>query len=179
MMTEGDLKWIKNWQPQQIGNNMNRFYKKPKPETMKKNRETYAELYKEEIKWLKDNLQTLTEMNNKFLIEMLIILKTGGRKITPKMESAIKNSINKCKNNPLYNEVARLEQEAKLKPILEKIAMVEKLAESKNDKALGFIQNVKEYVKTNYRVTKKQMEALNKVYKRCSEDLFKGDENND
>ena len=62
---------------------------------------------------------------------------------------------------------------------MEKITMVERLAESKNDKALGFIQNVKEYVKTNYRVSKKQMEALNKVYKRCSEDLFKGDENND
>ena len=29
----------KELQPQQIGNNMNRFYKKPKPETMKKNRE--------------------------------------------------------------------------------------------------------------------------------------------
>ena len=71
------------------------------------------------------------------------------------------------------NPVLQIEAEAKLKPILEKIAMVEKLAESKNDKALGFIQNVKEYVKNNYRVTKKQMEALNKVYKRCSEDLFK------
>ena len=80
------------------------------------------------------------------------------------------------KPSPLLSNVVRLEQEAKLKPIMEKIVMVEKLAESKNDKALGFIQNVKEYVKTNYRVSKKQMEALNKVYKRCSEDLFKGDE---
>ena len=51
--------------------------------------------------------------------------------------------------------------------------MVERLAESKNDKALEFIQNVKQYVKNNYRVTKKQMEALNKVYKRCGEDLLK------
>ena len=47
MMTEGDLRWIKNWQPQQIGINMNRFYRKPKPETMKKNRELYRELYKD------------------------------------------------------------------------------------------------------------------------------------
>ena len=54
--------------------------------------------------------------------------------------------------------------------------MVERFAELKNDKALVFIQNVKNFVKTNYKVTKKQMEALNKVYKRCSEDLFKGDE---
>jgi len=156
---------------------MNRFYRKPKPETMKKNRESYAELYKDEIKWLKDNLQDITKTKNKFLIDMYTIMITGSRKITPKMEDAIKRSISKCKKQPIFNDDVRVEQEAKLKPIMEKIAMVERLAESKNDKALGFIQNVKEYVKTNYRVTKKQMEALNKVYKRCSEDLFKGDEN--
>ena len=175
-MTEGDLRWIKNWQPQQIGNNMNRFYKKPKPETMKKNREYFQANFKDEIKWLKDNLQTLTETKNKFLIEMYTILITGNRKITTKMIDAIRNGIKRCNNNPRFNPVLQTEAEAKLKPIMEKIAMVERLAESKNDKALGFIQNVKEYVKINYRVTKKQMEALNKVYKRCSEDLFKGDE---
>ena len=178
MMTEGDLKWIKNWQPQQIGNNMNRFYKKPKPETMKKNRELYRELYKDEIKWLNENFDKL-QKHNKFLVEMLIILKTGGRKITPKMESAIKNSINKCKNNPLYNEVVRIEQEAKLQPILSKINVVLAMAEAKNDKAVDFIKNVENYVRTNYRITKKQMEALNKVHKRVSEDLFKGDDNNE
>ena len=155
------------------------YYKKPSPETMKKNRETYAKLYPNEIKWLKDNLQTLTETKNNFMIEMYTILITGSRKITPKMADAIKNGIGRCKNNAHFNIELRMEQEDKLKPIMEKIAMVERLAEQKNDKALGFIQNVKEYVKNNYRVTKKQMEALNKVYKRCSEDLFKGDENND
>ena len=156
---------------------MNRFYRKPKPETMQKNRESYVKLYKEEIKWFKDNLQILTETKNKFMIDMYTVLITGNRKITPKMESAIHNGITRCKNNPKFNPVLQIEAEAKLKPILEKIAMVEKLAESKNDKALEFIQNVKQYVKNNYRVTKKQMEALNKVYKRCGEDLFKGDDN--
>ena len=175
-MTEGDNRWITNWQSQQIGNNMNTFYRKPKPETMQKNREEYAKLYKEEIKWLKENLQTITETKNKFMIDMYTVLITGSRKITPKMSDAIKNGISRCNNNPKFNPVLQIEAEAKLKPILEKIAMVEKLAESKNDKALGFIQNVREYVTNNYRVTKKQMEALNKVYKRCSEDLFKGDE---
>ena len=38
---------------------MNRFYKKPKPETMKKNRELYRELYKDEIKWLNENIENL------------------------------------------------------------------------------------------------------------------------
>ena len=176
MMTEGDLRWIKNWQPQQIGNNMNRFYKKPKPETMKKNRETYAKLYPNEIKWLKDNLQTLTEMKNNFMIEMYTILITGSRKITPKMANAIMNGIKRCNNNPRFNDVIRAEQEAKLKPILEKIVMVERLAEAKGDKGQAFVRSIKQYVQMNYRITKKQMEGLNKVYKRCSEDLFKGDE---
>ena len=115
-------------------------------------------------------------MKNNFMIDMYTVLITGSRKITPKMSDAIKNGISRCNNNPKFNPVLQIEAEAKLKPILEKIAMVERLAESKNDKALGFIQNVREYVTNNYRVTKKQMEALNKVYKRCSEDLFKGDE---
>ena len=156
---------------------MNKFYRKRSPETMKKNRESYAIIFKDEIKWLKGNLQTLTETKNNFMIDMYTILITGGRKITPKMATAISNGIIKCKNNPKFNPELQIEAEAKLKPILEKIAMVERLAESKNDKALEFVQNVKQYVKNNYRVTKKQMEALNKVYKRCSEDLFnKGDE---
>ena len=152
---------------------MNPFYRKPKPETMKKNREIARTQYKEEMEWLKDNLQTLTETKNKFMIEMYTILISGGRKITPKMADAIKNGIERCKNHPKFNPVSKTEAEAKLKPILEKIAMVERLAESKGDRALEFIQNVKQYVKNNYRVTKKQMTALNKVYKRCSEDLFK------
>ena len=144
---------------------------------MRKNRETYAEAYKDEIKWFKDNLQTLTQTKNKFLIDMYTILVTGSRKITPKMESAIINGITKCKSNPNFNEDARTEAEAKLKPILEKIVMVERLAEKKNDKAQTFVRSVKQYVQMNYRITKKQMEGLNKVYKRCSEDLFKGDDN--
>ena len=112
-----------------------------------------------------------------FLIDMYTILITGSRKITPKMASAIKNGIDKCKQNPNFNEDVRAEVEAKLKPILEKIVMVERLAEKKNDKAQTFVRSVKQYVQMNYRITKKQMEGLNKIYKRCSEDLFKGDEN--
>ena len=155
---------------------MNRFYRKPKPETMKKNRESYAEVFKDEIKWFKDNLQTLTETKNKFMIDMYTIMITGSRKITPKMATAIANGIDRCKSNPHFNEDVREYQEAKLKPILEKVAMVERLAEQKGDKALDFIKSVKEYVKNNYRITKKQMEGLNKVYKRVSEDLFNKDE---
>ena len=106
---------------------------------------------------------------------MYTILISGSRKITTKMATAISNGIERCKNNPNFNEDVRQSEEARLKPILEKIAMVEKLAEQKGDRALDFVKNVKEYVKNNYRITKKQMEGLNKVYKRVSEDLFNDD----
>ena len=156
---------------------MNRFYKKPKPETMRKNREVYQDIFKEELSWLKENIQIVQKSKNKFLVDMYTILITGGRKITPKMATAIRNSIEKCKNNPLYNPELKAEAMEKLKPILEKIVMVERLAEAKNDKAQTFVRSVKQYVQMNYRITKKQMEGLNKIYKRCTEDLFKGDEN--
>tara|TARA_A100001391_G_C4927406_1_gene240804 strand:- start:110 stop:577 length:468 start_codon:yes stop_codon:yes gene_type:complete len=155
---------------------MNRFYRKPKPETMKANRELFAQTMGEEIKWLKENLETLQETKNKFMVEMYTILVTGSRKVTPKMADAIRNGIKRCQNNPRFNDDVRVEQEAKLKPILEKIVMVERLAEKKNDKAQTFVRSVKQYVQMNYRITKKQMEGLNKIYKRCSEDLFEGDE---
>ena len=155
---------------------MNRFYRKPKPETMKKNRETYAEVFKEEISWIKDNLQDLTQNKHKFLIDMYTILVTGSRKVTPKMASAIKSSIVKCKGDPRYNETVRKMEEVRLEPIMGKINVVLAMAEAKNDKAVDFIKNVQDYVKKNYRITKKQMEALNKVHKRVSENLFeKGD----
>ena len=144
---------------------------------MKKNRELYLEIYKDELKWFKENIQTLQKSKNKFLVDMYTILITGNRKITPKMATAIRNGIEKCKNNPLYNPELKTEAMEKLKPILEKIVMVERLAESKNDKAQTFVRSVKQYVQMNYRITKKQMEGLNKIYKRCTEDLFKGDEN--
>ena len=156
---------------------MNRFYRKPKPETMKKNREAYKEVFKEEIVWLKDNLQTLTENKHKFLQDMYLILITGSRKVTPKMSEAIVNSINKCKSSPAYNVDLQAEALEKIQPIIGKISMVEAMAEAKGDRAVDFIKSVDTYVRNNYRITKKQMEGLNKVYKRVSENLFKGDEN--
>ena len=155
------------------------FYRKPKPETMRKNRESYKQIFKEEIKWCKDNLQTLTQNKHKFLVDMYTILVTGSRKVTPKMARAIMDSIEKCKNNPLYNEGLREEADKKLKPILGKINVVRAMAEGKDDYSVDFIKDVEKYVRNNYRITKKQMAGLNKVYKRLTEDLFnkEGDKN--
>ena len=158
------------------GENMNKFYRKPKPETMQQNREFYNKHYEKEIKWLKENLDKINKYND-FLSNMYVILITGNRKITPKMDSTIKKSILKCKQSPIYNEKLRNEQQSKLQPILKKIALVKKLAMEKNTHSVRFIENVESFVKEHHRITEKQMKSLNKIYKECGEDLFKGDEN--
>lgn len=143
------------------------FYKQPKPETIARNKEENKKLYAAEIKWLSENLDLI--QSNKFIMDMYRYLINGTRKITPKMIEAVRKNM----NSPKYNVEARAEKLEKLTPIVEKINMVLHLAEKKGDKAVGFVQKVKDYVRENYRITPKQMQALNKVYKRVSEDLFK------
>ena len=142
------------------------FYKKPKPETIARNKEENKKLYAAEIKWLSDNLDLI--QSNKFIMDMYRYLVNGTRKITPKMIEAVRKNM----NSPKYNVDARADKLEKLTPIVEKINLVLHLAEKKGDKAVGFVQKVKDYVRENYRITPKQMQALNKVYKRVSEDLF-------
>ena len=154
---------------------MNKFYRKPKPETMKKNREFYAESFEKEIKWLKENVSALTQFKNKFLLEMYQILVTGSRKMTPKMVASTQQGIVRCHKDPRYNPELREEAKKKMNDIQVKIAYVKALAEKKQDKGVGFVKSVEAYANTHFTVTRKQMEALNKIYKRVSEDLFKGD----
>ena len=149
---------------------MNRFYRKPKPETMKKNRETYVKLYSKEMEWCKENMELIKD--NKFLIDMYTILVSGSRKITPKMIGAIQSAM----NNPMYDPIKKLERMEKIKPILEKIEFIRILVEDKdkdkdpyyknNYSALGFVKSVKKQLMKNGKLSEKQMEGLNKVYKR-------------
>jgi len=149
---------------------MNRFYKKPKPETMRKNREFYQANFKSEIDWFKENLEYLKD--DKFLVDMYTILITGSRKMTPKMVEAIRKGM----NNPMYDTVKRIERIEKIKPILDKIQMVHSIVEDKdkdkneyfkiNYSALGFVKSVKSQLMKNGKLSEKQMKALNKVYKR-------------
>ena len=172
-MTEGDSRWIKKHTALQMAEyNMNKFYRKPKPETMKVNRDTARTQYKEEMKWLKENLTKLSVHKNNFLIDMYTAMVTGGRKITPKMLSAIQEGIERCKQNPKYNPELLEEANKKFQPIISKINVVLAMAEAKQDKGVSFVKNILEYVKTNYHITKKQMSALNKIHKRVSENLF-------
>ena len=149
--------------------NFNPFYKKPKPSTMKANREIARKHFKKELKWLKDNIDKLTKNKHKFLIEMYMILVTGNRRFTDKMLSATRKSIKNCMNNPNYNVLLKTEANEKIRPILSKINIVLIQAESKGHRGIGFIESIKDYVLKNYRITQKQMTALNKIYKELNE----------
>jgi hypothetical protein len=149
--------------------NFNPFYKKPKPSTMKANREIAREHFKKELKWLKDNMDNLVKNKHKFLIEMYMILVTGNRRFTQNMLSATRKSIKKCMNNPNYNILIKTEADEKIRPILSKINIVLIQAESKGHRGIGFIESIKDYVLKNYRITQKQMTALNKIYKELND----------
>ena len=151
---------------------MNRFYRKPKPETMKKNREFYQENFNDEIQWFKENLELIK--GDKFLMDMYLILITGSRKMTPKMVDAVRKGM----RNPMYNQVTRIERMEKIKPILEKIHMVKSIVQEKDkDKSdwwrnkyssMNFVTSVEKQLQRNGKLSKKQMEGLNKIYKRYS-----------
>ena len=136
---------------------------------MKANREIARKHFKKELKWLKDNIDKLTKNKHKFLIEMYMILVTGNRRFTDKMLSATRKSINSCKNNPNYNILIKAEADEKIRPILSKINIVLIQAESKGHRGIGFIESIKDYVLKNYRITPKQMESLNKIYKELND----------
>ena len=149
---------------------MNKFYKKPLPETMKKNRELYKELYPKELAWCRKNVEHFK--NDKFMFDMYTILITGSRKMTPKMIGAVQ----KAMVNPKYDPIKMIERRDKMKPILEKInrvwELVAEIDEGKNDwylanySALPFVNSLKKQFESNAMLSEKQMSALNKVYKK-------------
>tara|TARA_Y100001963_G_C6551566_1_gene340078 strand:- start:61 stop:549 length:489 start_codon:yes stop_codon:yes gene_type:complete len=153
------------------------YYRKPKPETMKKNREEYKKIYSEEIAWCKENINLLK--GNKFLVDMYSILITGSRKMTPKMIGAVQ----KAMTNPMYDPIKRIEKTQKMQPIIEKInrvwELVAEIDEEKDDyylqnfSALPFVNSIKDQAQKNLRLSPKQMEALNKVYKKYKEKFDK------
>jgi len=161
------------------------FYKKAKPETIKKRKEEYAELYKEEIKWLSTN--DLIKGNN-FLLDMLLILKTGKRPFSEKMLGAVR----KAMKDPRYDVVEGIKRKEKIRPILDKVNVLYDLVEEidsnkssyyqQNYSSLNFVKSLKKQLETRMSLTEKQMLALNKVFKRYNkqmENMLKKSEKNE
>ena len=150
------------------------FYRKPKPETIKKRKEEYAELYKEEIKWLSTN--DLIKGNN-FLLDMLLILKTGKRPFSEKMLGAVR----KAMKDPRYDVVEGIKRKEKIRPILDKVNVLYDLVEEidsnkssyyqENYSSLNFVKSLRKQLETRMSLTEKQMQALNKVFKRYNKQM--------
>lgn len=143
--------------------------KKPSKDTADARKNEFADKYKDEIKWLSENKLALKE---KFLRDMLDVLQTGSRPFSEKMHHAVVKSMKSTK----YDEFAMIKRKGDMKPILEKINRVwELVAELDGEKddyylqtysALPFVNSLKEQFEKNYHLSEKQMNALNKVYKK-------------
>ena len=145
--------------------NFNPYMKPASIETRTKNIDIAKKHFMKEIQWIKDNEEAIIMYKHKFLQEMYVILTSGNRRFTEKMALATRKSIKNCMKNPNYNILVKTEAEEKIKPILEKINIVLIQAEDREHNGIRFINSIKDYVSKNYRITTKQMESLNKIYK--------------
>ena len=148
------------------------YFKKANPETIRKRREEYNELYSEQIEWFETNMKLIRE--NTFLVDMYTILTTGSRPISEKMLS----SINASMSNWRYDPVERTKREDKLKPIIEKISVLKDIVEAVDGNRIhtrfsahGFVTSLMEQAKTRLSLSEKQMKALNTCWKNIHSNL--------
>tara|TARA_Y100000593_G_scaffold93805_1_gene190103 strand:- start:1226 stop:1708 length:483 start_codon:yes stop_codon:yes gene_type:complete len=143
------------------------FYRKPSLETMNKRKEEYKKIYSAEIKWFKKNMDLIKE--NSFLLDMYNILLTGSRPMSEKMVAVIHKSM----KHWMYDPIQRAQREDKIKPIQEKISLLEEIVKVVDGNkihtqysAYGFLQSIKQQCNNRLSLSEKQMGALNKVYKK-------------
>ena len=155
------------------------YFKKPSLETMKKRQEEYKELYSEEIEWFKKNMDMIKE--NSFLLDMYNILLSGSRPMSEKMIGVVRKSM----KNWRYDPVERAMKEDRMKPVLEKIGLLEEIVKVVDGdrihtrfSAFGFLQSIRKQCNERLSLSEKQMSALNKVYKKYKPRFDKKFDNN-
>jgi len=165
--------WARNNMPKR---KTNKFYRKPSTATKNARKEENAKKYPNEIAKLDEIIKNLANSKGKyrsgFVFDMYSILKTGSRPFTEKMHEAVIKII----NDPQYDIAKIIEMKEKLKPVLERIAMVEEIVHKvvdgksehyiRNYSALPFVESIRNQVETRHRITEKQMLGLAKVYKK-------------
>ena len=107
-----------------------------------------------------------------FIKDMQVILTSGSRPFTEKMyESTVK-----VLKRPEFDTIKMIEQKAKAGDLIKKVKIVYSLAMKidghksgyyiENYSSIPFIKSIKRQVEEKYWLSKKQMEGLNKVYKK-------------
>ena len=110
--------------------------------------------------------------SDEFTSDMLVAMQSG-RKITPKMENAINTIIKRNTPEELYKRddwVAR---------VVPKIMMVRNMIDETNwtvgyrDETIKFLDSVIKQAKSRKNLSKKQMEAVSKIYVRVKKNIEK------
>ena len=135
-----------------------------------KRKAEYAKKYAKEIKELLRIIETTEK--NQFILDMYNILNSGSRVFTEKMH----NSVLKIINSPQYDSVKQIEAKKAIEPYIEKVNKIWDMVNFcdgdkhqyyiANYSALPFVESVKKHLETRFTISKKQMESLNKVYKK-------------
>ena len=155
---------------------MNRFYKKPKKETIQKRQLEFSTKYTPEIKWLENNPIAIKD---NFLMDMLNVLKTGDRPFSEKMYMSVK----KAMTNPRFDIKKNIELKGKIDAIKQKVEVLVDLVRSVDEKkssyyvdnysAIGFVYSIREQLESGRYLSKKQLLALNKVFTRYTKSMDK------
>jgi hypothetical protein len=144
--------------------------KQLKSDAAKKRKEEYSKKYTSLI----ERLNELNKMGKVygFIKDMHRILITGSRPFTEKMHQSMIKALSRSE----FDEAKMVEQKANAKGLIEKVNIVHDLVmQLDKDKAsyykatysaIPFVESVKEQVEKRYWLSKKQMETLNKVYKK-------------
>ena len=132
------------------------------------------EIYSKKYPMLIERLNELSKMGKLygFVKNMHKVLITGSRPFTEQMHASTISAL----ANPEFDEAKMVEQKANAKGLIEKVNMVHDLViEVDNEKhsyyitnysAIPFVTSVKEQIEKRYWLSKKQMETLNRVYKK-------------
>jgi len=127
-----------------------------------------------ELKKIIERQVTATGTSDQFTSDMLVALKSG-RKITPKMETAINNIINV--NSP--DEL--LKREEWVDKVVPKLMMVENLIDDTNwtdgykANSKHFMSSIIKQAKSRKTLSKKQMESASKIYARIKKNIEKSE----
>ncbi len=131
--------------------------------------------FSSQIKSLKEIINKQVEgcgTSDEFTSNMLVAL-ISGRKITPKMENAIDNIIKR--NSP--EEMAKRDEW--VEKVVPKMIMVREMISDTNwtkgyrGNAHSFINSIIEQAKSRKTLSKKQMEAVNKLYLKVKKNIEK------
>ena len=155
---------------------MNRFYKKPNKETIQKRQLEFSKKYTPEIKWLETNP---IAKNDNFLMDMLKVLKSGERPFSEKMHMSVK----KAMTNPRFDIKKNIELKGKIDAIKQKVEVLVDLVRSvdehkgeyyiQNYSAIRFVRSIQNQLEDGRYLSKKQLVALNKVFKRYNTSMDK------